>query len=91
MGPSAPRGPRCAGAHRRGPDDILSCTSSDIQDHLGNVWADFFARLGSGMHQVPDVYVKAERAQHCGRPGRSPATSPQTGPKYGAEVIDFAA
>eukprot|EP00959_Pyramimonas_sp_CCMP1952_P278176 5815330-Pyramimonas_sp.AAC.1 len=42
---------------------MLLCTSSEIQDYLGNLWAIFFARLGSSMHQVPDVYVKAERAQ----------------------------
>ena len=48
-------------AHRE-LGDVIASPQREIEDCLGNLWADFFAKVGSTMHKVADTMVMAEKA-----------------------------
>eukprot|EP00959_Pyramimonas_sp_CCMP1952_P438657 9183498-Pyramimonas_sp.AAC.1 len=50
-----------APAHRE-LEGVLHLSQRHIEDWCGNLWADFFARIGSSMHKAPDVAVSVGRA-----------------------------
>ena len=50
-------------AHRDWSDVYCNGDPGDIQDFLGNLWADFFARLGADTHAAAETVVKFQQAQ----------------------------
>ena len=53
---------RWTSAHRS-LDDVLPLGAAEVFDFVGNEWADYFAKLGSQSHAVPQVLVDVHKSR----------------------------